>query len=112
MGRIDAEIPDELETKLRVEIIKRFGGRKGDLQRAMQEAIESWINRQTVEKLKVQATNENLLPSERKEATKILGEMGDSAVEALLEIGNASRLLPSERDTAREMTKRILKKNL
>lgn len=43
MGRIDAVIPDELETQFRMMIIKKFGGKRGDLQRAVQEAIELWV---------------------------------------------------------------------
>ena len=45
MGRISVDIPDELEKKLRFKTIERFGGKKGDLSRAVQEAIETWINK-------------------------------------------------------------------
>lgn len=110
MGRIDAVISDELETKLRMEILKRFKGKKGDLQRAVEEAITLWINKPTIENLKRQATNPFLPSSEREEATKILGDFGDSAIDALLEIGNDIVLEPPERNTAREITKRLLKK--
>jgi len=44
MGRIDAVISDDLETKFRKEILKRFKGKKGDLKKAVKEAIELWIN--------------------------------------------------------------------
>jgi Arc/MetJ-type ribon-helix-helix transcriptional regulator len=43
MGRISVELPDELEKKLRFKTIERFGGRKGDLSRAVQEAVETWV---------------------------------------------------------------------
>jgi len=43
MGRICVELPDELEKKLRFKTIERFGGRKGDLSRAVQEAVETWV---------------------------------------------------------------------
>jgi len=43
MGRISVELSDELEKKLRFKTIERFGGRKGDLSRAVQEAIETWV---------------------------------------------------------------------
>jgi hypothetical protein len=36
-------ISDELEKKLRFKTIERFGGRKGDLSRAVKEAIETWV---------------------------------------------------------------------
>jgi hypothetical protein len=43
MGRIGVDIPDELEKKLRLKTIERFGGRKGDLSRAVEEAVIKWV---------------------------------------------------------------------
>ena len=43
MGRINVEITDELEKKLRLKTIERFGGRKGDLSKAVEEAVEKWV---------------------------------------------------------------------
>jgi len=43
MGRISVALSDELEKKLRFKTIERFGGRKGDLSRAVEEAIKTWI---------------------------------------------------------------------
>jgi len=43
MGRIYVELSDELEKKLRLKVIERFGGRKGDLSRAVEEAIKEWV---------------------------------------------------------------------
>jgi hypothetical protein len=43
MGRISVELPDELEKKLRFKTIERFGGKKGDLSRAVEEAIKTWV---------------------------------------------------------------------
>jgi hypothetical protein len=43
MGRICVDLPDELEKQLRFKTIERFGGRKGDLSRAVQEAVGTWI---------------------------------------------------------------------
>jgi hypothetical protein len=43
MGRISVDIPDELEKKLRLKTIERFGGKKGDLSRAVEEAIKKWL---------------------------------------------------------------------
>jgi hypothetical protein len=42
-GRICVDIPDELEKKLRLKVIERFGGRKGDLSRAVEEAVKDWV---------------------------------------------------------------------
>ena len=43
MGRISVDLPDELEKKLRLKTVERFGGKKGDLSRAVEEAIYSWV---------------------------------------------------------------------
>ena len=43
MGRISVAIPDQLEKKLRFKTIERFGGRKGDLTRAVEEAVKTWV---------------------------------------------------------------------
>ena len=43
MGRINVELSDELEKKLRFKTIERFGGKKGDLSRAVEEAVRTWI---------------------------------------------------------------------
>ena len=43
MGRINVELSDKLEKKLRFKTIDRFGGRRGDLSKAVGEAIETWV---------------------------------------------------------------------
>jgi hypothetical protein len=43
MGRINVELPDELEKKLRFKTIEKFGGKKGDLTRAIEEAVKKWV---------------------------------------------------------------------
>ena len=43
MGRITVELSDELEKKLRYKAIERFGGKKGDLSRAVEEAVKTWV---------------------------------------------------------------------
>jgi hypothetical protein len=43
MGRINVELSDELEKKLRFKTIERFGGKKGDLSRAVEEAVKTWV---------------------------------------------------------------------
>lgn len=43
MGRICVEIPDELEKKLRFKTIERFGGKKGDLSKAVEESVRTWV---------------------------------------------------------------------
>jgi hypothetical protein len=43
MGRINVELSDELEKQLRFKTIERFGGRKGDLSKAVEEAVRTWV---------------------------------------------------------------------
>jgi hypothetical protein len=43
MGRISVMLSDKLEKALRFKTIERFGGKKGDLTRAVEEAIEIWV---------------------------------------------------------------------
>ncbi len=44
MGRINVDIQDELERQLRLKTVEKFGGKKGDLSKAVQEAVRTWIN--------------------------------------------------------------------
>ena len=45
MGRINVDISDELEKQLRLKTVERFGGKKGDLSRALQEAVKTWLDK-------------------------------------------------------------------
>ncbi|MGD0451602.1 MAG: ribbon-helix-helix domain-containing protein [Candidatus Bathyarchaeia archaeon] len=45
MGRINVDISNELEKQLRLKTVEKFGGKKGDLSRAVQEAVKTWINK-------------------------------------------------------------------
>ena len=46
MGRISVAISDELEKSLRFKTIERFGGKKGDLSKAVEEAIQTWVDKE------------------------------------------------------------------
>jgi hypothetical protein len=43
MGRIGVDLPDELEKQLRIKTVQKFGGKKGDLSRAVEDAIKTWV---------------------------------------------------------------------
>jgi hypothetical protein len=45
MGRINVDLSNELEKQLRLKTVERFGGKKGDLSRAVQEAVKTWIEK-------------------------------------------------------------------
>ena len=46
MGRICVDLSDELEKKLRFKTIEKFGGRKGDLAKAVEEAVRTWVTKE------------------------------------------------------------------
>jgi hypothetical protein len=46
MGRITVELSDELEKKLRFKTVEKFGGKKGDLSKAVEEAVKTWISKE------------------------------------------------------------------
>jgi hypothetical protein len=37
------ELSDQLEKQLRFKTTEKFGGKKGDLTRAVEEAVKTWI---------------------------------------------------------------------
>jgi hypothetical protein len=43
MGRISVTLSNELEKKLRFKTIDQFGGKKGDLTKAVSEAVSAWV---------------------------------------------------------------------
>ena len=45
-------ISDELEEKFREEVAKRYGMKKGNLTRAIEEAIRNWIDKSPSEERK------------------------------------------------------------
>jgi len=46
MGRICVVLSDQLEKQLRFKTTERFGGKKGDLTRAVEEAVKTWITQE------------------------------------------------------------------
>ena len=46
MGRVSVFLLDGLEKRLRFKAIERFGGRKGDLSRAVEEAVRTWVEKE------------------------------------------------------------------
>jgi hypothetical protein len=45
LGRINVDISDDLEKQLRLKTVETFGGKKGDLSKAIQEAVKTWIDK-------------------------------------------------------------------
>jgi len=54
MGRINAIIPDDLESKLRVKVAQKYLGKKGALGLVVAEAIKLWLKKEdSQEKTKI-----------------------------------------------------------
>ena len=91
MARIDALIPDALAKRLRVTVAQRFGGKKGDLTRGLAEAIEMWIQSDTVERVGrslARTVRDPKTPTGVKEhAVAALGKLGPGGAELLAKIG-------------------------
>ena len=56
LGQITILIPDEIESRLRVRVAERFGGKKGALGEAIAEGIELWLKQSDGAKEKVEST--------------------------------------------------------
>jgi hypothetical protein len=44
MGRLYVILSDQVERRLRLEIVKRFGGKKGGLSNAIEESVKMWLD--------------------------------------------------------------------
>ena len=40
------DLSGELEKRLRISAIERFGGKKGDLSRSVEEAVKVWVTKE------------------------------------------------------------------
>lgn len=45
MGRIYIVLADDVERRLRLAVVMRLGGKKGDLSSAIQEAVIDWLKK-------------------------------------------------------------------
>jgi hypothetical protein len=45
LGRIYVVLSDQVERRLRLAIVKRLGGKKGNLSGAIEEAVSDWLNK-------------------------------------------------------------------
>jgi hypothetical protein len=46
MGKVTIVIPDDVDTKLRIKIAQKYGGKKGALGEAITEAIKLWLQKE------------------------------------------------------------------
>jgi len=45
LGKLYIVLSDEVERRFRFEVVKRLGGKKGDLSAAIEEALKDWLNK-------------------------------------------------------------------
>jgi len=45
LGRIYIVLSDEVERKLRLAVVARLGGKKGDLSNAIEAAVKDWLKK-------------------------------------------------------------------
>ena len=45
LGKIYVVLSDDVERRLRLTIVKRLGGKKGDLSVAIEEAVSDWLSK-------------------------------------------------------------------
>jgi hypothetical protein len=45
LGRIYVVLSDDVERRLRLAIVKRLGGKKGDLSGAIEAAVNDWLSK-------------------------------------------------------------------
>lgn len=65
MGRISAILSDELEKELRLKALEVFGGKKGDLSRAVEEAVKTWVAPETSSNRVATNKKQGRIPSTR-----------------------------------------------
>lgn len=96
---LNVEIPAELDQKFRVALVNRLGGRKGDLQKAVVEAIESWIREPDAETQELRRTLITGSEKRRKIAMAALKD-GRSTPMDWLDIANSNAFPEEVRDEA------------
>lgn len=79
MGRLDAIVNDSIEEQFRMEAIKRFGARKGNLSKALEEAMDLWVKKDTLENLKRKIMSPE---TTKKEKIKLIDTMKASGMAA------------------------------
>ncbi len=47
LGKLYIVLSDDIERRLRLEAVKRLGGKKGALSAAIETAVKDWLNKKT-----------------------------------------------------------------
>jgi hypothetical protein len=104
MGRIDAVLPDKLEQRFRMEVAKRYGVKKGNMLKAISEAIEAWVStdesRKMAKTLAKPIRDPTTSISVKQHAVAALATVGVAGRELLADIGADSSIPDSVREQA------------
>jgi hypothetical protein len=98
MGRLDAIIDDSLEQNFRIEVVKRMGGRKGDISKALEEAMDLWIRNNVIENLK-EATLHEKSDVVKGDNIRTMKGQGKAAVHALSELLKSDKISGQQKIT-------------
>lgn len=83
MGKLNLIISDELDDKFRLEVAKRLGMKKGNLTKAVEEAMEMWVASDVMEKLKEKAMRKDTMVTERLDIVDTMKTTGKPALKHL-----------------------------
>jgi hypothetical protein len=76
MGRVETKLEDDLEAKLRMKALTKFGGKKGSLALALIEAIEQYVGEDTGALLAKTIIDKGAPKRARERAAEALAETG------------------------------------
>ena len=107
MGKLNVIISDGLDEKFRLEIAKRLGMKKGNLTKAVEEAMEMWINSDIMGKLKEKAMKEGTTIMEREAIVSTLKSIGKPALGHLGDLLLIEGLTISEMMTINDVIRQI-----
>ena len=107
MGKLNLIINDGLDDKFRLEIAKRLGMKKGNLTKAVEEAMELWINSDVVQKLKQKAMKSDTTITEMRDIVDTLKTIGRPALPALSDLLDKNYLTITETKTITEAIRQI-----
>jgi hypothetical protein len=66
LGRIYIVLSDETERRLRLAVVTVFGGKKGDLSGAVEEAVKQWLGKNATEQNITRWVRKQLSPPKEK----------------------------------------------
>lgn len=104
MGRIDAVLPQDLDDRFRLAVANRFGNKKGNMAKAISEAIDLWIatdeSRGMAKKFAKGVRSAKDSMGVRQHSLEALAAMGIAGRELLADIGTDSTIPDSLREQA------------